>query len=89
MEGDSVNIILKTEKDGLGEPAWPVAATLLFLVRPACSSISCMLSQATCLGSGHGNLSQIHESPSLMPGETLEERSLPLLPTLCRLRHSA
>lgn len=59
-----------------------------FSVRPAHSGMSCTLSPATCLGSRHGNLFQIHESPSLMPGETSEERSLPLLPTFCWLRHS-
>lgn len=31
MEGDNVNIIMQTEKDGLGEPVWPVR-TLLFSV---------------------------------------------------------
>lgn len=31
MEGGNVNIIVLTEKDGLGEPAYPVA-TLLFSV---------------------------------------------------------
>lgn len=35
MEGDNVNIIMKREKDSLGEPPWPVDA-LLFSVCPAC-----------------------------------------------------
>jgi hypothetical protein len=38
MEEDNVNIIMETEKDGLGEPARPVY-TLLFSVCPACYSV--------------------------------------------------
>lgn len=32
MEGDNVNMIMKREKAGLREPAWPVSALLLFSV---------------------------------------------------------